>query len=111
MSLSHPGATPDYIVSRTRFQTPMYDGAVDPILEELGIATAEEWRAAGSEGLVVLRSTVMDPFLADPPPAPDHIGGFINARSEEHTSELQSRGHLVCRLLLEKKNSIENRRQ
>src|SRR5690625_5831762 len=28
---------------------------------------------------------------------------FIS-RSEEHTSELQSRGHLVCRLLLEKKN-------
>src|SRR5690625_6935424 len=26
------------------------------------------------------------------------------ARSEEHTSELQSRGHLVCRLLLEKNN-------
>src|SRR5437660_9782601 len=25
------------------------------------------------------------------------------SRSEEHTSELQSRGHLVCRLLLEKK--------
>src|SRR5207253_10422709 len=28
---------------------------------------------------------------------------FFMARSEEHTSELQSRGHLVCRLLLEKK--------
>src|SRR5690625_5461337 len=28
----------------------------------------------------------------------------IWARSEEYTSELQSRGHLVCRLLLEKKN-------
>src|SRR5690554_7793739 len=27
------------------------------------------------------------------------------ARSEEHTSELQSRPHLVCRLLLEKKNN------
>src|SRR6266508_1474225 len=27
----------------------------------------------------------------------------IEQRSEEHTSELQSRGHLVCRLLLEKK--------
>src|SRR5690625_6505701 len=26
-------------------------------------------------------------------------------RSEEHTSELQSRGHLVCRLLLEEKNA------
>src|SRR2546422_7798835 len=30
------------------------------------------------------------------------VGG---ARSEEHTSELQSRLHLVCRLLLEKKNA------
>src|SRR2546429_3660403 len=29
-------------------------------------------------------------------------------RSEEHTSELQSRLHLVCRLLLEKKNTIRN---
>src|SRR5690625_6865750 len=28
-------------------------------------------------------------------------------RSEEHTSELQSRGHLVCRLLLEKKNILK----
>src|SRR5690625_2994378 len=27
-------------------------------------------------------------------------------RSEEHTSELQSRGHLVCRLLLEKKKQV-----
>src|SRR5437660_6499814 len=29
--------------------------------------------------------------------------GVGKRRSEEHTSELQSRGHLVCRLLLEKK--------
>src|SRR5437870_9391855 len=29
--------------------------------------------------------------------------GAGSSRSEEHTSELQSRGHLVCRLLLEKK--------
>src|SRR3712207_7478903 len=29
-------------------------------------------------------------------------------RSEEHTSELQSRQYLVCRLLLEKKNKIKN---
>src|SRR5690625_6774953 len=29
------------------------------------------------------------------------------SRSEEHTSELQSRGHLVCRLLLEKKNTTK----
>src|SRR2546429_3455902 len=30
----------------------------------------------------------------------------LYTRSEEHTSELQSRLHLVCRLLLEKKNSL-----
>src|SRR5687768_18252506 len=30
----------------------------------------------------------------------------FHLRSEEHTSELQSRLHLVCRLLLEKKNDI-----
>src|SRR2546429_4113732 len=31
--------------------------------------------------------------------------GMTNGRSEEHTSELQSRLHLVCRLLLEKKKT------
>src|SRR5438876_11962411 len=32
-------------------------------------------------------------------------GADINARSEEHTSELQSPVHIVCRLLLEKKKA------
>src|SRR3712207_8108401 len=32
-------------------------------------------------------------------------GGGTHKRSEEHTSELQSRQYLVCRLLLEKKNN------
>src|SRR3712207_7527180 len=32
----------------------------------------------------------------------------ITARSEEHTSELQSRQYLVCRLLLEQKNDAES---
>src|SRR5690554_7520572 len=31
----------------------------------------------------------------------------LRLRSEEHTSELQSRPHLVCRLLLEKKNTTQ----
>src|SRR2546429_5297499 len=35
--------------------------------------------------------------------AASHIAISVGARSEEHTSELQSRLHLVCRLLLEKK--------
>src|SRR5437870_7565886 len=35
--------------------------------------------------------------------SPPVAGRRCSGRSEEHTSELQSRGHLVCRLLLEKK--------
>src|SRR5690625_5961126 len=34
----------------------------------------------------------------------------VTRRSEEHTSELQSRGHLVCRLLLEKKKHKKKRK-
>src|SRR5205809_5186766 len=39
-------------------------------------------------------------------PHPEAVAALISGktRSEEHTSELQSRLHLVCRLLLEKKN-------
>src|SRR5258708_18793874 len=37
------------------------------------------------------------------------IPGPAQMRSEEHTSELQSPDHLVCRLLLEKKNEISQR--
>src|SRR5689334_24648991 len=37
----------------------------------------------------------------------DHSGGACRDRSEEHTSELQSQFHLVCRLLLEKKKKLE----
>src|SRR2546422_1894596 len=37
------------------------------------------------------------------------VGFGITERSEEHTSELQSRLHLVCRLLLEKKKPSNSR--
>src|SRR5436305_4301811 len=48
----------------------------------------------------------VDAVLEQAGPDPGHIfnlGHGIWPRSEEHTSELQSRPHLVCRLLLEKK--------
>src|SRR5690625_6855783 len=38
-------------------------------------------------------------------------GTSPSQRSEEHTSELQSRGHLVCRLLLEKKKTKTDKNQ
>src|SRR3712207_8736681 len=49
---------------------------------------------------------VLDPGGAGPAdPQPRLLDGVLGlgARSEEHTSELQSRQYLVCRLLLEKK--------
>ena len=88
MSLTRPGAHPDYIITRTRFQTPMYDGAVDPLLDQVGIGTAE-WQESGAAGLVVLRSTVMDPFLADED-GPDHVAGFVRALKAAAAESLRS---------------------
>src|SRR5258708_31977604 len=39
---------------------------------------------------------------------PGLLGAGLHLRSEEHTSELQSPDHLVCRLLLEKKKNIRS---
>src|SRR3712207_8018281 len=47
---------------------------------------------------------------AEDHPAPALLRREDDARSEEHTSELQSRQYLVCRLLLEKKKHELNKR-
>src|SRR5437870_9881332 len=52
-----------------------------------------------------IRSSGRWPATRRRPPAASNRGDSSN-RSEEHTSELQSRGHLVCRLLLEKKKEV-----
>src|SRR5439155_2851548 len=57
---------------------------------------AEPWRAGVSD-----ERWRGQEHVADWPEA--QAGPEYWMRSEEHTSELQSRGHLVCRLLLEKK--------
>src|SRR2546429_4530042 len=62
----------------------------------LAEAIASAVRNVESTGMVVLR--VVDEDLWT-------LGNNAEDRSEEHTSELQSRLHLVCRLLLEKKNT------
>src|SRR2546422_5837019 len=54
-----------------------------------------------------LTCSMNSPTLATPPLACRYSSMFRQEyRSEEHTSELQSRLHLVCRLLLEKKKDI-----
>src|SRR5207253_2031930 len=60
--------------------------------------TMSIWLSTSSE-----RSRFPSPRISTSMPAKIRMPSM---RSEEHTSELQSRGHLVCRLLLEKKNTI-----
>src|SRR5690625_5317994 len=50
-----------------------------------------------------------DLFTYDSSHGAHQLALMMNSRSEEHTSELQSRGHLVCRLLLEKKKCSHSR--
>ena len=72
------GPPPEYYLTRTRFQTPMYDGTITPVLAALGVGSVQQWKERGEDGLVVLRATVMDPFVADEA-GTDHIEGFIAA--------------------------------
>src|SRR5690625_5977115 len=62
------------------------------------------------ESFVPRRAIVCKGRHASPPQWPvSHIyRPHLSSRSEEHTSELQSRGHLICRLLLEKKSPNNN---
>src|SRR5207253_4774561 len=60
---------------------------------------------------------VVAPPAADQEPEREEVPGDDrpaarqrDPRSEEHTSELQSRGHLVCRLLLEKKKTKKKKK-
>src|SRR2546429_4389996 len=62
------------------------------------------WALADGEGLA-RRFLAALPFALTRAQA----RALADARSEEHTSELQSRLHLVCRLLLEKKKAIPDR--
>src|SRR5689334_23780998 len=57
------------------------------------------------ERVVVEAEPHVQPVLLDALP----VLGIAPARSEEHTSELQSQFHLVCRLLLEKKKRTNTR--
>src|SRR5258708_31262751 len=51
------------------------------------------------------RTRIRTRAIADLPPSGQRLPPPNDCRSEEHTSELQSPDHLVCRLLLEKKKT------
>src|SRR2546422_7065693 len=54
--------------------------------------------------MISVRGTIDAPVLKLAVPPPELLPASPKMRSEEHTSELQSRLHLVCRLLLGKKS-------
>src|SRR5256885_9238606 len=56
----------------------------------------------------ILADAVPESQAKSPGPGVPHPEISLDFRSEEHTSELQSPCNLVCRLLLEKKNSISS---
>src|SRR3712207_7126827 len=80
-----------------------------PIFEEapVGQDPAAEL-AALLEADVAERPAALGEAAAEDGPVEDGIAEQVERRrSEEHTSELQSRQYLVCRLLLEKKKRIQ----
>src|SRR5690606_13885937 len=66
-------------------------------------APANAARSRGTSGQRSGRRARHSPLHRPPPAFHAGVSGFRDPRSEEHTSELQSRENLVCRLLLEKK--------
>src|SRR5687768_17753263 len=84
----------------TLFRSQFFDNMVSGMIEQLAHEQSLK-RAQGREPVVV--RLVPQVPLRDVERPRSWLGG----RSEEHTSELQSRLHLVCRLLLEKKKRLE----
>src|SRR5690554_6976175 len=67
------------------------------------LLTLKAWRLITNAEVVLYDRLVSPEIMALIPETAEKI------RSEEHTSELQSRPHLVCRLLLEKKKKKEEK--
>src|SRR3712207_6996813 len=69
------------------------------------VAGGEDRRLVAA--LVVATAEAAEPLARGAHGATELLGAERQLRSEEHTSELQSRQYLVCRLLLEKKKTLQ----
>src|SRR5437899_4658527 len=91
------------------YSLPVSDGAAVALGDDAAGADADACDAALAAGdgdappVQAARTTASDAMAAESDRA--FIPCLLHPRSEEHTSELQSLRHLVCRLLLEKKNT------
>src|SRR2546422_7086506 len=88
----------------TLFRSIMPTAATVPVSSLSPAPTICPNTGSGTDGTEVRAACHQAPQL--------NLGMFpFPPRSEEHTSELQSRLHLVCRLLLEKKNKYDDHRE
>src|SRR6266508_3256506 len=93
VALSNPPPVPAGRSFHARYKVPLASRVL------LGASNCREsW-----PGAVSITPRFANPQNRRTSPAP--CTRATEVRSEEHTSELQSRGHIVCRLLLEKKNT------
>src|SRR2546425_8179619 len=96
-----------YSLSHVSTDNAQVDGHIIPILPKVGgyvveVRTDENRQVKAGDTLVVLDDRDYKARLAQ-------AEADLAVRSEEHTSELQSLAYLVCRLLLEKKKTKQQR--
>src|SRR5690625_6563583 len=89
-------------------ESPQDDGVVEPgMVVTISMARKERTFLLGNREIA--EGTDLEVFSTESPLGSAihgaKVGETVDYRSEEHTSELQSRGHLVCRLLLEQKKT------
>src|SRR5690606_40810679 len=105
--MSYSYGTPSYLHSYpTRRSSDLHaagEGGLDLAARDPGNRAAQDLRRIGRR-VQHQRQQGAEPGLTEEGPQPDALQRRAELRSEEHTSELQSRENLVCRLLLEKKN-------
>src|SRR5690625_7104359 len=85
-------------------QLPHFTKGVWP-LNGVKLPSSKPRSNCGSESTTFPFSLMMAVMPVLVPRSSQRPVSMARKRSEEHTSELQSRGHLVCRLLLEKKKN------
>src|SRR3712207_8452391 len=83
------------------YTTLFRSSSVAPVTDQHSLDLGTSWTSG--EPVPVTGAALMEAGIRLPVTSPE--SAYVLRRSEEHTSELQSRQYLVCRLLLEKKNN------